>query len=129
MIGGGVAKLPTSFFNTGFIFGIIINLVIMMLTFLSCYLYLQTKDLLQGLDSISHIAFKLFGRISIFFMNSVIFILVLGSITIYFRLFGETCRDVVRELVTNPVPGSWYLNEKYYILIIAVINLSTIYMK
>ena len=108
MIGGGISQLPRQFLNTGLILGILMNIIIMILTFLSCYLYFQTKDLLHGLDSISLIGYKLLGRVSIFFMNGVIFILASGSIIIYLRLFGDVCRDVVVGLVDNPNPDGWY---------------------
>lgn len=129
MVGGGISQLPTSFYLTGLSFGIIVNIIIIFLTFCSCYLYMQTKDLLHGLDSISQIGFKLLGRSSIFLMNTVIFILAVGSNIIYFRLFGVTFKNVVQELVEDPDPNAWYSKEMYYILIIAVINLTTIYFK
>ena len=40
MIGGGIAQLPFSYIKTGFTFGIITNILIIIQTILSCYLYL-----------------------------------------------------------------------------------------
>ena len=91
MIGGGIAGLPFSYFHTGLSLGLIIHLLMMILTNLSCYLYLRTKDLLHGLCSISEIGFKLIGRSSIFFINIVIVLLCVGLMIIYFDLFGNIC--------------------------------------
>lgn len=87
------------------------------------------KDILHGLDSISEIGYKLFGRVSIFFMNIILIFLCTGSITIYFSLFGSTCRNLFVSLNNNENSDSIFLNENFFVLIVAGINLSTIYLK
>jgi amino acid permease len=49
MIGGGISGLPYAYFNTGLSLGMIVHAFMMIQTSGSCYLYFQTKDLLNGL--------------------------------------------------------------------------------
>lgn len=84
---------------------------------------------MDGLDSISEIGFKLFGRMSIFFMNVILIFLCTGSITIYFSLFGSTCSNLFKTLSDNIDNESFFLSENFFVLVVAAINLSTIYFK
>ena len=95
MIGGGVAGLPYADFWTGLSMGLLIHVVMMVLTNISCYLYLRTKDVLGGLASISEIGYKLWGRSSIFFINAVLIMLCVGLMIIYFDLFGTICAGLI----------------------------------
>ena len=91
MIGAGIVGVPYAYFKTGLVFGFIINFVLMILTCFSCYLYLLTKDLTEGLDSFSEIGFKLLGRPAIFIINLMILLLCFGGLIAYYNIFGLIC--------------------------------------
>ena len=91
MIGGGVAGLPFAYYWTGLTMGLILHVLMMVATNISCFLYLKTKDILGGLSTISEIGYKLMGRSSIFFINAVLILLCVGLMIIYFDLFGTIC--------------------------------------
>jgi amino acid permease len=78
---------------------------------LSCLLYLQAKDLLNGLESISEIGYRLFGRSSIFFMNGTLLFLCLGSITIYFNIFGSICSGLMKNVTGDIESDSFFLSS------------------
>jgi len=91
MIGAGIVGVPYAYLKTGFTFGFIINIVLMILTCFSCYLYLLTKDLTGGLDSFSEIGYFLLGRWALFGINFMIFLLCFGGLIAYFNIFGVLC--------------------------------------
>ena len=98
MIGGGIAGLPFAYYWTGLTLGLIIHALMMIATNISCYLYLKTKDILGGLATISEIGFKLMGRASIFFINTVLIALCVGLMIIYFDLFGRICAGLYQDI-------------------------------
>jgi len=92
IIGGGIVGLPYAVFLLGLVVGIILNLVICYLTFVSGILYLALRDLIPGKpNSLYEIGFKLQGRKSIFIISGVTFVTSAGLMLIYFITFGETC--------------------------------------
>ena len=93
------------------------------------YLYLQVIDLLRGLDSYSQMGYRLFGRASIFIFNATLAILIMGTITIYFVLVGSAASSLFISLMDNPQDGAFYTKDNFYIIIIAFLNLGTIYFK
>lgn len=48
IIGGGIVGLPYAFFHCGIVFGIILLILISFLTYRSCVLMLNAKDLVPG---------------------------------------------------------------------------------
>lgn len=94
MIGAGTVGFPFAYYYTGIVFGIIINILMTLLTVMSCYLYLRCKDLCDGLDSFSEIGFKLLGRGSIFMINFLIFIQCIGGLIAYYNIFGTIASSI-----------------------------------
>ena len=130
IIGGGIAGLPFSFYKTGFSLGIIANIFMAIQCGLSCYLYFQTKDILNGLSSISEISYKLLGRGSIFFTNIALIFLTLGLLVLYFILFGTTFSALMVMIFRDTKDtSSFVFDPKFYVLIIAFINIFAIYKK
>lgn len=91
MIGAGIVGVPYGYQKTGFGLGFIINIVLMVLTCFSCYLYLKCKDLTGGLDSFSEIGYKLMGRPALFIVNVMIVLLCFGGLIAYYNIFGVIC--------------------------------------
>jgi amino acid permease len=94
MIGAGLVGIPYAYYYTGIIFGFFINILLSLLTCFSCYLYLRIKDLTGGLDSFSEIGYKLLGRYSIFWINTLIALLVIGGLVAYYNVFGSICSSL-----------------------------------
>ena len=55
---------------------------------ISAHLYLTVKDRL-GYDSISELSYLCFGRASVFIINSLISIVIMGVLTLYMILFSK----------------------------------------
>ena len=68
--------------------GLIINIFTIFIMMISAHLYLTVKDKL-GYDSISEISYLCFGRPSVFIINSLISIVIMGVLTLYLILFSK----------------------------------------
>ena len=88
MIGAALVGLPFAFFYLGIPLGIILNLLICFTTYNASRLYLITKDLTGGLASKSEMGYKLYGRISIFFINISVLLNCSGALILYYNIFG-----------------------------------------
>jgi amino acid permease len=62
-------------------------------------------------------------------MNGLLVLLCLGNITIYFNLFGDIFSGLIRTLTDNEHSTSFFMDPKFYILIMAVLNLLPIYQR
>ena len=68
--------------------GLVINIFTIVVMMISAHLYLTVKDRL-GYDSISEISYLCFGRASVFIINSLISIVIMGVLTLYMILFSK----------------------------------------
>ena len=92
-------------------------------------MYLYSKDLTGGLESISEIAFKLLGRISIFMMSTVLLLLCMGCLVIYFNLFAKICVGLYDDFGGSHNDNQFTGDRRFYILIVGAVNMLPIYMK
>ena len=68
--------------------GLVINIFTIVVMMISAHLYLTVKDRL-GYDSISEISYLCFGRASVFIINSLISIVIMGVLILYMILFSK----------------------------------------
>lgn len=68
--------------------GLVINIFTIVVMMISAHLYLTVKDRL-GYDSISELSYLCFGRASVFIINSLISIVIMGVLTLYMILFSK----------------------------------------
>lgn len=50
IVGGGIVGLPYSFYHAGIPMGIILNILFSLMTFYSCVLFIEAKDLVGNLS-------------------------------------------------------------------------------
>jgi amino acid permease len=67
---------------------LVINIFTIVVMMISAHLYLTVKDRL-GYDSISELSYLCFGRASVFIINSLISIVIMGVLTLYMILFSK----------------------------------------
>lgn len=101
MIGAGLVGIPFAFYYLGLPGGLIVLILISVSTNNSSRLYFLTRELLGGLTSFSEIGFKLLGRKSIFFFNTIIFINCFGCLIIYYSIFGGIMSSIYQQLTGN----------------------------
>ena len=90
-IGAGIVGLPLAMYSLGIPLAIVLQILIMMSTHLSSYLYLSVRDLVPDRpDSLYEIGYIILGRISIYMLASIFLITSLGLCIIYFIVFGDT---------------------------------------
>lgn len=80
--------IPYAFSHLGITASLILNVIMALQTYTSCSLYLKTKDISGGLESIQEIGFLLMGRPSVFVISSLVLINAMGSLIAYFNIFG-----------------------------------------
>ena len=68
--------------------GLVINIFTIVVMMIAAHLYLTVKDRL-GYDSISELSYLCFGRASVFIINSLISIVIMGVLTLYMILFSK----------------------------------------
>jgi hypothetical protein len=68
--------------------GLVINIFTIVVMMISAHLYLTVKDRL-GYDSISELSYLCFGRASVFIINSLISIVIMGVLILYMILFSK----------------------------------------
>jgi amino acid permease len=67
---------------------LVINIFTIVVMMISAHLYLTVKDRL-GYDSISELSYLCFGRASVFIINSLISIVIMGVLILYMILFSK----------------------------------------
>jgi len=68
--------------------GIYINIFAICLMLIATHLYLTVKDLL-GYDSISELSYLCFGRASVYLINLLISLVIMGVLILYMILFSK----------------------------------------
>ena len=96
IIGGGIVGLPYGFQQLGLYISLTVMVLVGVLTLSSAWLYLNTKDLIQGKpESLFEIGYMLFHRSSIFFISAVLAINAFGMVMIYLITFAGIMQSIV----------------------------------
>lgn len=90
-------------------------------------MYLRSKELTGGLESLSEIGFKLMGRKSIYMINTLILINCTGSLIAYFNIFGNILTSIFKDIGFSK--ESIFADPTLYILILALLNLPPIFKR
>jgi amino acid permease len=90
---------------------------------------LLAKDYLPGKPmSMFEIGFILFNRSSIFFISTIIIFNSLGLIIIYFIVFGDTLKSLIRDL-SNETEHEFFGKRMAYVIILSVLLVPIILKK
>lgn len=86
-------------YNLGLPLAIFLQVLVILATHYSSYLYLSVKDLVpDSPDSLYEIGFLVMGRASIFVLASIFIINSFGLCMIYFIVFGDTFGQLAASL-------------------------------
>ena len=94
ILGGGIIVIPYAMTTAGLINGIIINLLVITITMICCYLYICAMDMFK-LGSISELCYISFGARSIYFINGLMAFITIGFIIMVEILFSELALSLV----------------------------------
>ena len=71
MVGGGIVSIPYSFVSVGIPFGLVANVIAVIVTMVSCDLYMAAKDIVPDKPhSFYEIGYLTLGRNSIFMVGT-----------------------------------------------------------
>ena len=124
-MGGGIVGLPLAMFNLGIPLAIFLQILVILSTHLSSYIYLGVRDLVPDKpDSLYEIGYMILGRKSIFVLASIFLINSLGLCMIYFIVFGDTAGQLAASFTTDEKLGTvWYTSRWCYSVPLAVVLL------
>src|SRR5438105_847473 len=83
---------------------------------------------MPGHETLSEIGYTLLGRPSIFMLNGILLILCVGSVIIYFNLFGIIGSSLMQDLL-NDYSESFFFTMTFYILLLGIILLPLIFFR
>ena len=105
-VGGGILGLPFAFYRFGLPLGLAFTLLVAFLCHFSTMMYLNVKDMTIGrYESVYEIAYALFGRFSIFFVCSIMFLNNFGSTILYYMVIGDTCSSLSSQILMDAAGG------------------------
>ena len=89
-MGGTMIAIPYGMFVTGFMNGLIINILFLALMMFITHLYFQAMDVFK-LQSISELCYVAMGRRSIYFVNGYFSIILYGVLAMFQILYSKLC--------------------------------------
>ena len=101
-MGGGIVGLPFATQNIGFVTSLVIQIIYSITAALSMLLLLKVREI-TGESSLSSIGYFCFGRISIFFINTLTAITQLGFPIIFFIVFGDVAGGLIEKVNTSGI--------------------------
>lgn len=119
IVGGGIVGLPFAFYQLGIPLGVVTCLVMAIFNYLSAKVYLKTREIIPGKpDSFYEIGYMLTGRISIYIVSLIIFIMCVGSCIVYFIFFGRLCS---RLMLNIGVTSKLFTAKAFYKVMLGVL--------
>ena len=100
-------------------------------TTLSAVLYLEAKDLLPGRpESMYEIGYILFKRPSIFGISAIVIVNSFGLLIIYFIVFGDTLKSLVRDMSHSKIDGDDFMGKRaIYVIMLTLLLVPVILQK
>ncbi len=122
IIGGGIVGIPYSFLNFGIPLAIVLNILVVILTYYSGVLYLKAKDLVPDQpESLYEIGYMTLGRSSIFMVGTIQLVNSFGLMMIYFIVFSDTTGQLVGSFNGYALGEIWYSSRYFYVLILGAV--------
>ena len=94
-MGGGIVSIPYAYAVAGVTVGISIQLLVIVAIWISCILYLQTKNILRCQTSFSVLANQCLGPVSTYILNMLLVFAVFGIMALYMILFSEIAISLI----------------------------------
>lgn len=119
IIGGGIVSIPYSFVSVGIPFGILLNILGVILTIFSIDLWLATKDIVPDKpESMYEIGYMCIARPSIFFVGLAQFTNALCLVMLYFIVFSDTFGQLLANVWNDGVRDVFWTERYFFCLIL-----------
>ena len=102
-MGGGIVGIPYATQQIGFLTALCFQIVYSIMAVFAIFLLLKVREI-TGDTSLSSIGYNCYGRISIFFINSMIAVGQLGFVVIFFIVFGDVAGGLIEKINTSGIP-------------------------
>ena len=122
-MGGGIVGLPFATQNIGFVTTLVIQIIYSIMATLSMWLLLKVREI-TGESSLSSIGLLCYGRISIFFINTLTAIAQLGFPIIFFIVFGDVAGGLIEKVNTSGISfwsSRWFTHTMLAVTMIYLI--------
>ena len=97
IIGGGIVGMPFALFHTGIPIGVVSLILVCLLNLYSGHLLLLTRKISpMPVNSFYELGFVTMGSKSVYLISILMLSLGIGSLILYFVLFGEISASIVR---------------------------------
>lgn len=91
---------------------------------------MRTKDLIPGKpESMYEIGYMILERKSIFIISGIILLNMIGIVTVYFLIIGNTCASLFADISSKSVGDNFWVDKSLYILVTALLLLPVICMR
>ena len=118
IMGGGIVSIPFAYAVAGPAVGLSVQIIVIIAIWISCILYLQTRNILRCNTTFSVIANLCLGPLSGIILNSLIVFAVFGILALYMILFSE----IAISLIGGSFEDDHFLNHKtFYVLVLSVL--------
>ena len=101
-MGGGIVGIPYATQQIGFLTALCFQIVYSIMAVFAIFLLLKVREI-TGDTSLSSIGYYCYGRISIFFINSMIAVGQLGFVVIFFIVFGDVAGGLIEKINTSGI--------------------------
>ena len=100
IVGGGIVGVPFSLLHCGVPFGVTLNIIFAILSYLGSLLYLKSKDMVPvHVESLYELGFVSKGTFSIYFISITMLIAGFGVMMIYFIIFGDISASIAKAII------------------------------
>ena len=126
IMGGGIVSIPYAYAVAGFATGFSVQLIVIVSIWISCVLYLQTRNILRCNTTFGTIANLCLGSASGIILNSLIVAAVFGILALYMILFSEIAISLVES---SDGEGDNFLHHKTFFVVILSILMAPIIVR
>ena len=126
IMGGGIVSIPYAYAVAGFVTGFSVQVIVIISIWISCVLYLQTRNILRCNTTFGTIANLCLGSASGIILNSLIVAAVFGILALYMILFSEIAISLVESADSE---GDNFLYHKTFFVVILSILMAPIIVR
>ena len=112
IMGGGIVSIPFAYAVEGVLVGISVQVCVITAIYISCLLYLNTRNILSCKTEFGEIAEKCLGPISGIILNSLLVFAIFGIMALYMILFSE----IAISLLGSAEGDSFFDRKSFYVL-------------
>lgn len=99
IIGGGIVGIPYAMYLSGIPVGLIINVICFALSYLSTYLFMETKKKSDvPIKTLYEFGYVTIGKSSIYYIAFLSIVQTVGFVMIYFIVFGDLLGSIVLDV-------------------------------